>query len=85
MNYKSFHNWLVMTAILCVAVSFAQTHYPDVQDALYPLFSVLLFLLAWWCRATVRRLDALEQELSSKVSGRAAQLDDAADEASPRS
>jgi hypothetical protein len=65
MNTKSFHNWLVMTAVFCVAVSFAQTHYPDVQDALYPLFGVLLFFLAWWCRATTRRLDALEQELSS--------------------
>jgi hypothetical protein len=72
MSNKFFHNWLVMTATFCVAVSFAQTQYPDVQYALYPLFAVLLFFLASWCRATTRRLDALEQELASQATGRAA-------------
>jgi hypothetical protein len=85
MNTTSFHSWLVMTAVFCVAVSFAQTYYPDVQDALYPLFAVLLFFPAWWCRATTRRLDALEQELCSQATGRAVQLDDAADDAAHRS
>ena len=85
MNNRSFQNWLVFTAMFCVGLTFAQTRYPDVRDAVYPLFAVLLFFLAWWCRATTRRLDALEQALSSQAIGRAAQLDDAADEAAPRS
>ena len=70
MNDKQFVSWLMLTALVCAGFGFAQIDYPDLQQVVYPILAALLFFLALWCRATNRRLHALEQELSSRDNER---------------